>query len=174
MARKSQDGDKRAFGLLVERYEGKLLRYAKRFLFGHEDSSDVVQEVFIKAYTNIKGFNPDRKFSSWIYRIAHNAFLDAIRKKGREPLPFFDPDILFPHPTDPKKADDELKETELKTMLESCLEKLKPKYREPLVLYYYEGMDYKKISEILQVPVSTVGVRLKRGKVMLKTIYETL
>jgi RNA polymerase sigma-70 factor, ECF subfamily len=174
LAKQAQAGDQHAFGVLVARYGDKLLRYAKRFLFDHEDGADVVQEVFIKAYTNIRGFDANRKFSSWIYRIAHNEFIDAIRKKGREPLPFFDPDTLFPHPIEPKEADDEVKENELKSMLDSCLNRLKPKYREPLVLYYYEDLNYESIADILHVPISTVGIRLKRGKVALQKAYQEL
>src|ERR1039457_56959 len=90
-----QKGDAQAFGALVERFEPKLLRYARKFLFDYEDGKDMVQEVFIKAYSNIQSFDADRSFSSWIYRIAHNEFINAIRKKGREPISFFDPDTLF-------------------------------------------------------------------------------
>jgi len=174
IAQAVQKGDSGAFGVLVERYEPKLLRYAKKFLFDYEDGKDTVQEVFIKAYSNIKSFDPSRSFSSWVYRIAHNEFINAIRKKGREPLSFFDPDTLFPHPTAPTQADDELKKSEIKEMVEKCLEKLDPKYREPLVLYYYEDMDYKKISEIMHIPISTAAIRLKRGKVALQKIYQSL
>lgn len=169
-----QKGDSRAFGALVERFEPKLLRYAKKFLFDGQDDKDVVQEVFIKAYTNIQSFNADRSFSSWVYRIAHNEFINAIRKKGREPISFFDPDTLFPHPTAPSQADDDIKKAEIKQMVEKCLAKLDPKYREPLVLYYYEDMDYKQISEIMRIPVSTAAIRLKRGKVLLQKIYKSL
>ncbi|HEX3099738.1 MAG TPA: sigma-70 family RNA polymerase sigma factor [Patescibacteria group bacterium] len=174
ITRQVQQGDTHAFGVLVERYQDKLQRYAKRFLFGHEDSQDIVQDVFLKAYSNLQSFDPTLKFSPWIYRIAHNEFINAIRKKGREPLSFFDPDTLFPHPIAKERADTEVKDNELRAMLDSCLEKLDLKYREPLVLYYYEDMDYQSISEILHVPVSTVGVRLSRGKTALQKVYTDL
>ncbi len=174
IAREVQNGQVHSFGLLVERYEAKLLRYAKRFLLGYEDAADLVQEVFMKAYTNLRSFDTGRQFSSWIYRIAHNEFINAIKKKGKEPLPFFDPDTLFPHPVDPHKADDELQSKELKQMLDQCLEKLNAKYREPLVLYYYEDMDYQEIADVLSIPMSTVGVRLKRGKETLQKVYKEL
>lgn len=172
IAQAVQNGDIHSFGELVERYEAKLLRYAKRFLFGYEDSADMVQEVFIKAYTNIQGFDISRSFNSWIYRIAHNEFINAIKKRGREPLSFFDPDTLFPHPVSAEQADDEIKANELRSMLDECLNKLDPKYREPLILYYYEDMDYQQIADIMRIPISTVGVRLTRAKTLLKKIYE--
>lgn len=174
IATEVQNGNAQAFGLLVERYEAKLLRYAKRFLFGYEDAEDQVQEVFIKAYSNIQSFDPNRSFNSWIYRIAHNEFINAIKKRGREPLSFFDPDTLFPHPTDPHQADHEVQANELKTMLDSCLNQLDPKYREPLVLYYYEEQDYQEIADIMHIPPSTVGVRLRRGKEQLQIVYKKL
>jgi len=167
-----QQGNIHIFGELVERFEPKLLRYARRFLFGYEDAEDLVQEVFIKAYTNIQGFDTSRSFSAWIYRIAHNEFINAIKKKGREPLSFFDPDTLFPHPVSTDSPTRNVADTETKQMLDECLNKLDAKYREPLILYYYEDMDYQEISEVMHIPSSTVGVRLKRGKVLLQKVYE--
>lgn len=169
-----KQGNVQLFGVLVERYEAKLQRYARRFLFGYEDAEDIVQDVFLKAYSNLQSFDTSLKFSPWIYRIAHNEFINAIRKKGREPLSFFDPDTLFPHPIAKEKADDQVKDNELRMMLDACLDKLDPKYREPLVLYFYEDQDYNAISEILHIPVSTVGVRLNRGKQHLQKIYSSL
>jgi RNA polymerase sigma-70 factor (ECF subfamily) len=168
-----QKGDAAAFGALVERYQPKLLRYAQKFLFAHEDAQDMVQEVFIKAYANIKSFQSDRIFSSWVYRIAHNEFINAIKKKGREPISFFDPDTIFPHPVAADMADSNLHRQEIKHMVDSCLDKLDPKYREPLVLYFYEEMDYRAISGVMRIPVSTVGVRIKRAKEALQKIYKS-
>ncbi len=166
-----QNGNIHSFGSLVERYEAKLLRYARRFLFGYEDAEDVVQDVFIKAYTNIQSFDTNRSFNSWIYRIAHNEFINAIRKKGKEPIPFFDPDTLFPHPVAEGTPATEVDKAEVQQMLEGFLDKLDPKYREPLVLYYYEDLDYKQIAEVMHIPAPTVGVRMKRGRDQLKKIF---
>jgi RNA polymerase sigma-70 factor, ECF subfamily len=174
VAKLVQQGDIHSFGILVERYEEKLQRYAKRFLFGYEDAQDTVQDVFLKAYTNLRSFDVNLKFSPWIYRIAHNEFINAIRKKGREPISFFDPDTLFPHPVAKGTADTEVQNNELRAMLDACLGKLDLKYREPLVLYFYEELDYQSIAEILHIPVSTVGVRLSRGKVVLQKIYSDI
>lgn len=165
-----QKGDVESFGVLVARYEAKMKRYAHKFLFGYTEAQDVVQDVFIKAYTNIQSFDISRRFSPWIYRIAHNEFINAIKKKGKEPLPFFDPDTLFPHPRSSEPADKDLNAQDLKVTLEKCLGKLDPKYREPLVLYYIEELEYKEIAEVLRIPTSTVGVRLKRGRDHMKKL----
>lgn len=166
-----QSGDSESFGILVERYEAKMIRYGKRFLLNRHDAEDLVQEVFIKAYTNILSFNAKKKFSPWLYRIAHNEFINAIKKRSREPLSFFDLDTLFPHPVARQTTDRELNKQETREILDHVLGKLDPKYREPLVLYYFEEMDYKDIAEVLRVPVSTVGVRLKRGKEIMKRYF---
>jgi RNA polymerase sigma-70 factor (ECF subfamily) len=174
IARGVQAGNVQQFGLLVERYEQKMMRYARKFLFGHDDAEDMVQEVFLKAYANIQGFDTQRKFSSWLYRIAHNEFINAIKKKGRESLPFFDPDTIFPHPVAPDDPVKDFSRQEIADMMNKTLEKLPPKYRETLVLYYLQDLDYEEIAEVMQIPKSTVGVRLSRGKMILKKMYNNI
>jgi RNA polymerase sigma-70 factor (ECF subfamily) len=78
-----QGGDLSAFKTLIDRYDSKMMRYAKRFLFGYDDAQDALQEIFIKAYRNIKSFDTRRRFSPWLYRIAHNEFINSIRVKKR-------------------------------------------------------------------------------------------
>ncbi len=174
IAAEVQKGDVEAFQTLVERYDQKMSRYARRFLFDSDEAKDLVQEVFIKAYVNIRGFDVYRRFSPWIYRIAHNEFVNALkkRKKERANVSLFDFDVLFPHVklTAKETADGDFNQHELKKVLEASLDKIPPKYKEPLILYYFEEMDYKEIADVLRIPVSTVGVRLQRGKVMLKKL----
>lgn len=167
-----QRGNVQSFAILVERYEPKLLRYARKFLFGYEDRADLVQEVFIKAFVNIQSYDSGRAFSPWIYRIAHNEFINAIKKRGREPMPIFDSDTILPHIIGKQTADEDLHRAETKEIVDKCLEKISPKYREPLVLYYFEEMDYKEIAEVMHIPVSTVGIRLSRGRTILRDVYQ--
>jgi RNA polymerase sigma factor (sigma-70 family) len=171
IARGVQEGNTQAFGELVERYQAKLLRYARKFLQDTDDAKDIVQDVFLKAYENIQSFDVSRRFSPWIYRIAHNEFVNAIKKRQASRMIFtFDIDTLFPNLTAEETADSATLEKDLRRILDQHLEALDAKYREPLILYYLEGMDYKEISEILQIPISTVGVRLARGRHMLKKL----
>lgn len=76
------EGDKDFFGELIDRYESKLTLYVKRFTQHQNDVSDVMQVVFIKAYTNLKSFEGARSFNSWIYRIAHNESVTDLKKQG--------------------------------------------------------------------------------------------
>lgn len=172
IAARVQQGEREAFGVLVERYEKKMTRYATKFLFGYVDAGDLVQETFLKAYANIKGFDVRRRFSPWLYRIAHNVFVNAVKRVGREPIPFFDPDTLFPHPLAPESADREATDRETRELLDRLLGRLPPKHREPLALHYFEGMRYQEIAEILRVPLSTVGVRIMRARKALKAVMQ--
>ena len=170
IVRKIQAGEVEPFGILVKRYEAKMMRYARKFLLTQGDAEDLVQDVFLKAYVNIQSFDTSRRFSPWLYRIAHNTFINAIKKRGEE-VPFFDADTLFPHPATNETGESDLERKELATRLNVSLEKLSPKYREPLVLHYFEELSYKEIAEVLRIPTSTVGVRLSRGKEAMKKIY---
>ena len=167
-----QKGDVESFGLLVERYEPRMLRYGRKFLADREDIRDLVQEAFIKAYINIKSFDVKKNFSPWLYRIAHNEFINAVKKKSRLPILFFDLDVLWPQLSSDLSANDEVGKQEIKDMLDGCLNKLDLKHREPLVLYFFEDMSYQEISEVLQIPVATIGVRLRRGKAKLKELFK--
>ncbi len=173
IASKVQQGDSNIFGELVKRYEQKMMRYTRKFLFAGDEVKDVVQEIFLKAYVNIRSFDASRRFSPWLYRIAHNELINAVKKKSRLPTFTFDLDALFPHLAAKENVEGELERKEALTMLDRSLDKLSPKYKEVLVLYYIEELDYKEIAEVLQIPISTVGVRLQRGRVMLKKIVQS-
>lgn len=174
IVRQVQQGDRESFGILVERYEDKITRYGRKFLSRSSDIQDLVQEIFVKAYVNIQSVDTSKKFSSWLYRVAHNEFVNALKKKKREPFLFFDVDELFPHPVAPQTADRKAFQNELEHALHACLEKLHPKYKEPLVLYYFEELSYQEISDILHIPIATVGVRLGRGRALLKEACKLL
>ncbi len=169
IAKQVQLNEIELFGILINRYEKKIKRYGGKFLSREEDIEDIVQKIFIKAYRNIQSFDIKRKFSSWLYRIAHNEFVNELKKKKREPLNFFDPDIIFPHL--PAREENGIHDID-KEMINKDLSKLPSKYREPIILRYFQELEYKEISDILNIPTSTVGIRLKRGIKKLKEIYE--
>lgn len=171
VARRVQKGDAAGFETLVERYRQRLLRYGGKLLFNQTDLEDIVQEVFIKAYKNLKSFDPDRKFSSWIYRIAHNEFVNHGKKFSRQLIDYFDFEVILPPLTSQRRPESDFEKEELKVVLDKHLSKLDSKYREPLMLHYLEDLDYKEIADILRVPVSTVGIRIMRGKQQLKKLF---
>ncbi len=172
IAKRVQAGETDAYGELVVRYEAKLLRYGRKFLARDEDRQDIVQDVFISAYQNIQSFDTTQRFSPWIYRIAHNAFVNEIRKNERRPILPFDFDTVIPHVAYEDPAESEREQKDMRTYLERGLGNISSKYREVLVLHYFEDMAYKDIADILQVPQGTVGIRLKRAKEALRAQYK--
>jgi RNA polymerase sigma-70 factor (ECF subfamily) len=168
ITKRVQQGDVEAFALLMDRYEKKITRYARKFLSQPDDVKDIVQDVFVKAYVNIKSFDSSRRFSPWIYRVAHNEFVNALKKKKSEKVSFINFDVFFPHPAAKETADSDVGRGDLRRVLDGYLDKLPVKYREPLVLYYFEEMNYREIADVMRLPVSTVGIRLQRGKALLK------
>jgi RNA polymerase sigma-70 factor (ECF subfamily) len=169
LALQVQQGKQAAFVLLYDHFQPKILQYGRRFLYKYEDVEDAAQEVFIKAYTNIQSYDITRKFSTWIYRVAHNTFIDIIRKKGKEPVSFLDFDTLVSLPVREKKGLEEKIMIKMETEeVQKLVAGLPVKYREVLVLFYYEEKDYMEIAEILHIPTATVGVRLRRARFMVQ------
>ncbi|MDE1925327.1 MAG: sigma-70 family RNA polymerase sigma factor [Patescibacteria group bacterium] len=167
-----QGNNQEAFGVLMDRYQAKLLRYGRRFLSHDEHIVDVVQDVFIKAYQNMQSFDATRKFSPWIYRIAHNAFVNEIRRKKRDPLVYLDLDAVFAHPSYEMDPGGDEERAQMQSLINKGLDALTPAYREVIILYYLEEQSYQEIADILQVPVGTVGVRLRRAREALKKYVE--
>jgi RNA polymerase sigma-70 factor (ECF subfamily) len=163
-----QQGLEEPFGVLMDRYTQKLLRYGKKFISSPDNIEDIVQEVFIKVYKNIQSFDTKLKFSPWIYRIAHNSFINCLRKMDKEPLLVFDFDTLLNHPIYEDPTIKEKENEEIRVLLNKGLEQLKPNYREILVLYYFEELNYQEIADVLHVPTGTVSIRLKRAREILK------
>ncbi len=162
------------FLCLSNRYEDKLLRYIMRISkFSREDASDVLQDVFIKTYFNLNGFDKELQFSSWVYRIAHNETISAIRKKVARPSVNLDVGDIekFGESFDITK---EIDNTFDRKMIDEALSRLDEKYREVLVLRFLDEKDYVEISDILKKPVSTVGNLILRGKKLFREEYEKL
>ena len=169
-----QAGNIYDFGELVLRYEPKMMRYARKFLSCQEDIEDLVQDVFIKAYSNLQSFDTSLRFSPWLYRIAHNTFVNELKRKSRFSLGVFEADVLLPQLPAKESSDDQVLETELKGEMELHLAKLAPKYREVIILHYFDEFSYQEISDIMQIPITTVGVRILRAKNKLKQTIKKL
>jgi RNA polymerase sigma-70 factor (ECF subfamily) len=165
---------KEMFAVLVRRYEGRLSRYLRRLgVFRKEDIEDVLQNVFLKAYRNLNAFDQRLKFSSWIYRISHNEAVSFFRARSVRPegvLVADGEDLLeqIPGLLDVESATDRRIDGEA---LVQALYGLDAKHREILILRYFEEREYAEISDILQIPVSSVGTLLARAKKKLRARY---
>ena len=170
LAAQLQQGDEQALSGLMQRYEPKLMRYGQRFLGGQSEDvlRQAVQDIFIAAYQNIEGFDIRQRFSPWIYRIAHNAFVDILRQRTRQPVYGLDFDKIISHPVHEDEYVKEKESEEIRVLVEKGLGALPTAQREIIVLYYFEELSYREIADVLHLPVSTVGVRLARARASLK------
>lgn len=172
LAVRVQTGDHEAFAELMRRYEPKMTRYGRRFLATAEDVEDIVQDIFIKTYTNIQSYNESYPFSPWLYRIAHNAFANELRRRSRRPILSFSTDMLLPNLRGDTDVEADVIAREDAALVEAQLAALSLQHREVLVLYFFEELSYEEIADVLRIPKTTVGVRLSRAKKQLKKLME--
>ena len=162
------------FSYLVTRYQGKLQFYIRRISgVSQEDAEDMLQEIFVKMYTNLNSFDLSLKFSSWAYRIAHNHVISSFRKKQARPQESsFDADErLINKLVANLDLELELDRRFLHDHIAKLFDKLDVKYREVMVLKYFEEKTYEEISDILKKPVGTVGTLVNRAKKLFKELY---
>ncbi|MBU4217144.1 RNA polymerase sigma factor [Candidatus Parcubacteria bacterium] len=160
------------YACLVNRYTEALRRYVVRLGSNSTDAEDVLQEVFLNAYLHLNDFNKDLKFSSWLYRIAHNQTISAFRKVNVRPtveLSDLAPWQEMARDNCPgKQIDQEL----LQKKINIILEQLDSKYREVLILKYFEEKDYSEMSDILKKPMGTIATLVNRAKKQFAKIIE--
>lgn len=159
--------DKEAYSEIIKRYEHKLIRYIT-YLIGDKDKAvDIVQNTFIKVFINLNSFNLKKKFSSWIYRIAHNEGVNIIKKNKMQVQ--WNEDFDY---AENINLEDSLIQKELKLKANYCLNKMPLIYREPLSLFFLEEKSYEEITDILRIPMGTVGTRINRAKILMKKICQ--
>lgn len=167
--------DQENFLYIVKRYKTKLFSYIRRISnFSDEEVEDVLQNIFIKVYQNINDFDSDLKFSSWIYRITHNEVIDNFRKnKARPQTSSFEVDddrikILASEFNIEKEIDRE----KIREIIGEALSRLDLKFKDILVLKFFEEKDYNEISDIIKKPKGTVASRMNKAKEELKKVLE--
>ncbi|MDH4358428.1 MAG: RNA polymerase sigma factor [Candidatus Berkelbacteria bacterium] len=163
--------NKKYFDPLVGKYAQKIRAYIARLTGNWPDSEDITQEAFIKAYVNIASFNPKLKFSSWLYRIAHNEAVNYIKKHYRYRQVEFSDEIKNKL-IDDSPALSKILEKENAKMVRDSLLKLNPRDREILELTYFEEKSYLEIADILEISVNSVGPTIKRSREKLKKIIK--
>lgn len=157
---------------IIKRYEKKLSHYLHKFISDQDEIEDVLQVVFIKTYKNLYGFDQNKKFSSWIYRIAHNEAVNYLKKKKASKICL--DDVEYKLVDEKVDLNSGIDNNFLKKDIEKILGSLKLKYREPLILFFFEGKSYEEISDILRVPKNTVGTLILRGKKLIKEELEEI
>lgn len=167
-------GDQNAFSEIVEIFKNGVYQICFRLLGNRHEAEDVAQETFIRAYVNIRTYNQNLKFSTWLFRIATNLCIDKIRKK--KPDFYLDAELsgtdgltMYSQiPSDTVLPEKELESLELQEAVQGEILKLPEKYRSVIVLKYIEELSLNEISEILNLPLGTVKTRIHRGREALR------
>jgi len=178
-----RNGDRAVFGPLVRRYERELFGYLRRYLGDDDLADDVFQNTFVAVYVKIKQYEPGRPARPWLYAIATNQAIDALRKKNRradrradaliamdddgEPRPLFE---LIPSadPAPPEQAD----RAEQRKLVRAVVARLPEILKQVVLLAYFQGMKYRDIATVLGIPVGTVKSRLHAALVKLTEEWE--
>jgi RNA polymerase sigma-70 factor (ECF subfamily) len=171
---RAQEGREVAFRELIGRYERPVFSLIYRLVRDRERAEDLAQETFIKVLNALDRYDPTYKFSSWIFKIAHNTALDLLRKREPETLSLEG----SPHAataaeaesstvtvaSDTPSPEEYTEHKELSTELEVAIGRLRPEYRTAIVLCHMEGRAYEEIAEIMSVPLGTVKTYIHRAR----------
>lgn len=159
------------FLYLMKRYETRLLRYILRLSnVRYEEAEDILQEVFIKVYHNLNSFDKKLKFSSWIYRITHNQVISNFRKIKARPqsIDLENSEEIVQKIASDLDLDNQTELIYLREKINPVLQKIDPKYRDILILRFWEDKSYQEISDILKKPAGTVAAMINRAKKQIK------
>ena len=168
-------GREDGFEELVRRYQRPITGYVYRMLNNYDASLDVTQEVFIKVYNSLERYSSEYKFSTWIYRIAHNAAIDYMRRNSvnQQSIEAENADgtyqlqIESPQPN----PEQERERSEWRTEIETVVKCLPQVYRELILLRHAQDLSYDEIAEVTNLPLGTVKNRLFRAREMMREIF---
>jgi RNA polymerase sigma-70 factor (ECF subfamily) len=167
-------GDQRPFAWLVGRYEARLVNYLYRLVRSTEDAHDLAQEVFLKVYQALDRFDPQYRFSTWLFRVAQNAAIDQIRRQRLKLVSMTrespeggeerDWDFASGDPT----PYGDLRNRERGGAIQEAIDALPWEYRELILMRHFGELSYEEIATIKELPLGTVKNKLFRGRQMLK------
>lgn len=159
-------GDLDAFGLLIDRYERPVFNTVLHMVGDAEDAREVCQQVFMKAFEHLASYDRERKFFSWIYRVAINEALNHLKARHQhEPL-----SETLEHPrTNPAEQFESL---ERWTHLHEAIMQLDPNYRAVIILRHFIHLSYAEVAEVLKLPVKTIKSRLFSARQLLREALE--
>lgn len=179
LVERAQQGDKRAFELLVRKYQYKIVQLVGR-LVGDADAPDVAQETFIKAWRALNGFRGQSAFYTWLYRIGINTAKNHLVARGRRPSNQ-DIDVeeaeLYGHTEQMSDVDTPeavLLSEEIRHKVEEAIAKLPPDLRQAITLRELEGLSYEEIAEAMSCPIGTVRSRIFRAREAIDAVLQPL
>jgi RNA polymerase sigma-70 factor (ECF subfamily) len=168
-------GDRDLFTTLVGRYEKRLINYVYRITHRYEEAHDLAQEIFVKVYLALDRYDPKYQFSTWLFRIAQNSAIDALRKKSIAEVPLARP-VSDDESSGKERefADDgispyrALKNKQLSAAIDKAVEQLPGDYRELIQLRHFAELSYEEIASMKKLPLGTVKNKLFRARNLLK------
>ncbi len=166
---RAREGSEKDFRRLVERYHPMAYAVVRGVLGDRADVEDVMQDVFIKVFRGLRGFRGDAKFSTWVFRIARNEALNAVRRIDRPSDSIEDIVIETPAETRP---DEQYRRKIQREGLERCLSEIDEDYRVALEMRYMGEMSYAEISNAMGIPIGTVKTYIHRAKLELKRVMD--
>lgn len=178
LARLALGGSSDAYRRLVRRFERPLLSLIRRMVHDPELAEDLAQEAFVKAFRHLERYDSQRKFSSWLFKIAHNTTLDYLRRRRLDTVPLEisgdDGDGSWEYLPAPESASPDFRaeQKEVAGAIGRALQGLKPAYREILLLRFQQGFAYHEIAEVTGLKMGTVKVHLHRARKLLAAELE--
>jgi RNA polymerase sigma-70 factor (ECF subfamily) len=178
LVKRTLRGDKKAFEMIIRRYQQPLLGYIGRMVGQREMALDFTQDVFVKAYASLRTYAPRYKFSTWLFKIASNLVIDHWRKKKipafslSEPLGGDDNGLTLEVPDDEPSVSLTFEVTEVRRKVETAMEKLPGSLRELFVWRHVNELSYEEMAEIKELPIGTVKNRVFQAKEMIRRMLE--
>jgi len=176
---RSRRGDRSAFDHLVAKHSQRAYQYAFRLTRDPEEAADIVAESFIRMYKALDNFKGDSAFTTWMYRIATNCFLDIRKKKRSKPaisleatVQTNDGEVSYQFEDMGPTPHEEAERTEAMSAVQKAVELLPEYQRAIIIMYHAEMRSYEEIAETLDLPIGTVKSRLNRARMSLRTLLE--
>ena len=180
LVRRTLRGDKKAFEMVVRKYQQPLLNYVGRMVGERELALDFTQDVFVRAYSSLRSFEPRYKFSTWLFKIASNLVIDHWRKKKlptfslSEPVSKDEDSLTLDVPDNDPSVGRKFELAELGQRIELALEKLPGPLRELFVWRHVNELSYEEMAEIKGLPLGTIKNRVFQAKEMVRRILQEM
>lgn len=166
----ARQGSQDAYRELVKRFERPVFSLVVRMVQDSATAEDLAQEVFVKAFRRLDTYDPRWKFSSWLFKIAHNTTIDHLRRSAPETVPLEAEEddrgglsavLADGSSEDPQAA---AERRDLARSLERAISRLRPEYRQAVLMFYAHGASYQEICEVTGLPLGTVKTNLHRAR----------
>jgi RNA polymerase sigma-70 factor (ECF subfamily) len=178
LVKRTLRGEKKAFEMLVRKYQQPVLNYIGRMIGEREMALDFAQDVFVRAYTSLRSYEPQYKFSTWLFKIASNLVIDHWRKKKiptfslSEPVGGDDDGLTLDIPDDEPSLIRKFEVAEVRQKIETALGRLPAPLRELFVWRHINGLSYEEMAEIKDMPLGTIKNRVYQAKEMMRRLLE--